>query len=148
VTADRPRSTKSQEAHRDLLMRFAKASSSADPQEMMALLAPDAIAYTDGGGRVAASLNPIYGPDKIARFIHGLGRKFYADAKLSMDMTELNGQPALVVRDGDEMLGTMAIETDGEKITTLYGLRNPDKLQRLMDLLKLSAPGSSAPAAR
>jgi RNA polymerase sigma-70 factor (ECF subfamily) len=65
-----------------------------------------------------------------------------------MDMTELNGQPALVVRDGDEMLGTMAIETDGEKITTLYGLRNPDKLQRLMDLLKLSAPGSSAPAAR
>jgi RNA polymerase sigma-70 factor (ECF subfamily) len=63
-------------------------------------------------------------------------------------MTELNGQPALVVRNGDEMLGTMAIETDGEKITTLYGLRNPDKLQRLMELLKLNAPGSSAPAAQ
>jgi len=148
VKADRPRYTTSKDAHRDLLMRFAKASSSSDPQEMMALLAPDAIAYTDGGGRVAAALNPIYGPDKIARFIHGLGRKFYADATLSMDMTELNGQPALVVRNGDEMLGTMAIETDGEKITTLYGLRNPDKLQRLMDLLKLNAPGSSSPAAQ
>jgi RNA polymerase sigma-70 factor (ECF subfamily) len=146
VKADRPRYTASKDAHRDLLMRFAKASNSSDPQEMMALLAPDAIAYTDGGGRVSAALNPIYGPDKIARFIHGLGRKFYANATLNMDMTELNGQPAIVVREGTEMLGVMAIETDGEKITTLYGLRNPDKLQRVMDLLKLSAPGSSAPA--
>lgn len=148
VKADRPRFTASKEAHRDLLQRFAKASGSSDPQEMMALLAPDAIAYTDGGGRVSAALNPIYGPDKIARFIHGLGRKFYANATLSMDMTELNGQPAIVVREGTEMLGLMAIETDGEKITTLYGLRNPDKLQRVMGLLKLSAPGSSASAAQ
>jgi RNA polymerase sigma-70 factor (ECF subfamily) len=148
VKADRPRFTTSKEAHRDLLQRFAKASSSSDPSEMMALLAPDAIAYTDGGGRVAAALNPIYGPDKIARFIHGLGRKFYANAKLDMDMTEVNGQPALVVREGAEMLGIMTVETDGEKITTLYGLRNPDKLKRLLDLLKLSAPGSSASAAQ
>ena len=148
VKADRPRFTASKEAHRDLLQRFAKASGSSDPQEMMALLAPDAIAYTDGGGRVSAALNPIYGPDKIARFISGLGRKFYANATLNMDMTELNGRPAIVVREGDEMLGVMTIETDGEKITTLYGLRNPDKLQRVMNLLKLSAPESSSSAAR
>lgn len=144
VRADRPRFTASKEAHRDLLSRFAKASSSSDPREMMALLTPDAIAYTDGGGRVSAALNPIYGPDKIARFINGLGRKFYANATLSMDMTELNGQPAIVVREGTEMLGIMAIETDGEKITTLYGLRNPDKLQRVMNLLNLSAPSQPA----
>lgn len=131
VKADRPRFTASKEAHRDLLSRFAKASQSSDPQEMMALLAPDAIAYTDGGGRAAAALNPIYGPDKIARFITGLGRKFYANVLLDSSMTEINGQPALVIREGTEMLGVMAIETDGEKITTLYGLRNPDKLFRL-----------------
>jgi RNA polymerase sigma-70 factor (ECF subfamily) len=131
VKADRPRFTASKEAHRDLLQRFAKASGSSDPQEMMALLAPDAIAYTDGGGRAAAALNPIYGPDKIARFIAGLGRKFYANVLLDSSMTEINGQPALVIRDGKELLGVFTIETDGEKITTLYGLRNPDKLLRL-----------------
>jgi RNA polymerase sigma-70 factor (ECF subfamily) len=135
VKADRPRYTASKDAHRDLLMRFAKASSSSDPQEMMALLAPNAIAYTDGGGRVAAALNPIYGADKIARFIHGLGRKFYADVLLESAMTEINGQPALIIRDGMEMLGVFTIETDGEKITTLYGLRNPDKLKRLTTAL-------------
>lgn len=135
VKADRPRYTASKDAHRDLLMRFAKASSSTDPQEMMALLAPNAIAYTDGGGRVAAALNPIYGADKIARFIHGLGRKFYAGAPLDSATTEINGQPALVIRDGTEMLGVFTVETDGEKITTLYGLRNPDKLKRLTAVL-------------
>lgn len=140
VKEDRPRFTASKDAHRDLLMRFAKASASSDPHEMAALLAPDAIAYTDGGGRVAAALNPIYGADKIARFIHGLGRKFYAGALLETAMTEINGQPALVIRDGPEMLGVIAIETDGEQITTLYGLRNPDKLQRLTASLSLSAP--------
>ncbi|MBS0276021.1 MAG: RNA polymerase sigma factor SigJ [Proteobacteria bacterium] len=138
VKADRPRFTASKEAHRDLLMRFAQASSSSDPQEMMALLAPDAIAYTDGGGRAAAALNPIYGPDKIARFITGLGRKFYANVALDSSMTEINGQPALVIRDGKELLGVFTIETDGEKITTLYGLRNPDKLARFMRAFEVS----------
>ncbi|HSM94919.1 MAG TPA: RNA polymerase sigma factor SigJ [Rhizomicrobium sp.] len=142
VRADRPRFTTSREAHRDLLMRFAQASSSSDPQEMMSLLAPDAIAYTDGGGRVAAALNPIYGADKIARFIQGLGRKFYANAVLELSVTEINGQPALVIRADDEMLGLLAIETDGERITTLYGLRNPDKLTRVMRSLNLPSTGS------
>lgn len=146
VKADRPRYTASKEAHRDLLMRFAKASSSTDPQELMALLAPDAIAYTDGGGRAAAALNPIYGPDKVARFIIGLGRKFYANTVLKSSMTEISGQPALVIRDGEEVLGVIAIETDGNKITTLYGLRNPDKLRRLLISLTPNAPGSSASA--
>ena len=149
VKADRPRYTASPDAHRDLLRRFAKASASSDPNEMMMLLAPDAIAYTDGGGRVAAALNPIYGADKVARFIIGLGKKFYAAAMLETAMIEVNGQPALVIRDGGEMLGIIAIETDGEKITTLYGLRNPDKLKRLTDTLSpQTAPGSSAPAAQ
>ncbi|MGN6514971.1 MAG: RNA polymerase sigma factor SigJ [Rhizomicrobium sp.] len=146
VKADRPRYVASREAHHDLLLRFAKASGSSDPQEMMALLAPDAIAYTDGGGRVAAALNPIYGADKIARFITGLGRKFYAGVVLDSAFTEINGQPALIIRDGDEVLGVIAIETDGEKITTLYGLRNPEKLNRLLSSLTANAPGSSASA--
>ncbi|HEY2032125.1 MAG TPA: RNA polymerase sigma factor SigJ [Rhizomicrobium sp.] len=139
VREDRPRFKASNDAHRDLLLRFAKASGASDPGELMALMAPDAIAYSDGGGKAAAALNPIYGADKIARFIHGLGRKFYSAAVLETAMTEINGQPALVIRDGNEMLGVIAIETDGQKITTLYGLRNPDKLKRLTESLSSSA---------
>jgi RNA polymerase sigma-70 factor (ECF subfamily) len=138
VKADRPRFNVSGDAHRDLLMRFAKASASLNPEELSALLAPDAIAYTDGGGRVAAALNPIYGADKIARFIVGLGRKFYEAALLETSMIEVNGQLALLIRDGEESLGIIAIETDGEHITTVYGLRNPEKLSRLIESLAIA----------
>ena len=75
-------------------------------------------------------------------------KKFYSGVVLDSVLTEINGQPALIVRDGDEVLGVMAIETDGDKITTLYGLRNPDKLNRLLSSLTKTAPGSSASAAQ
>jgi RNA polymerase sigma-70 factor (ECF subfamily) len=39
------------------------------------LLADDAVLYTDGGGKRNAALNPIYGRDKILRFVGGLAGK-------------------------------------------------------------------------
>ncbi|THD49154.1 MAG: sigma-70 family RNA polymerase sigma factor, partial [Bradyrhizobium sp.] len=54
VKAERPRFSASAEKHRDLLTRFAKASLATDENELAALFASDAVAYTDGGGRVIA----------------------------------------------------------------------------------------------
>jgi RNA polymerase sigma-70 factor (ECF subfamily) len=132
VKADRPRFIVSEEAHRDMLMRFAQASAAADPKELTALLAPDAVAYTDGGGRVAAALNPILGADKIARFIIGLGKKFYADTQTAVSFVEVNGRPGLQIHADEEILGIFTIETDGTHITAIYAVRNPDKLTRLL----------------
>lgn len=38
----------------------------------MKLLHPDIVLRSDGGGIVRAARNPIYGPDKVARFIIGV----------------------------------------------------------------------------
>lgn len=146
VKSDRPRFSVSQTAHRDMLMRFAKASGSSDPQELMALLAPDAIAYTDGGGRVSAALNPIYGADKIARFFGGLRKKFYSPLPISASVVEINGRPGLLTKVGDEIFGIFAIETDGEQITAIYALRNPDKLARLLGVTAQSVRVSNPSA--
>jgi RNA polymerase sigma-70 factor (ECF subfamily) len=131
VKADRPRFKASDDQRRDLLMRFAQASVAKDEKELLALLAPTAIAYTDGGGRVAAALNPIYGADKIARFMVGLARKFYTNATFDMRIIEMNGRPGLMLRADDQLFGAFTIETDGEHITAVYALRNPDKLTRI-----------------
>jgi RNA polymerase sigma-70 factor (ECF subfamily) len=131
VKADRPRFKASDDQRRDLLMRFAQASVAKDEKELLALLAPTAIAYTDGGGRVAAALNPIYGADKIARFMVGLARKFYTNATFDMRIIEMNGRPGLMLRADDQLFGAFTIETDGEHITAVYALRNPDKLARI-----------------
>ena len=132
LKSDRPRFAASKEAHRDLLLRFAQAAAAPDPQAVMALLAPDAIAYSDGGGRMPAALKPIYGADKIARFLTGLRRKFYANAALDAQLVEVNGEPGLVLRADGAFLGLVTIETDGQQIGAVYILRNPEKLSRFI----------------
>jgi RNA polymerase sigma-70 factor (ECF subfamily) len=131
VKADRPRFAATPDQHRDLLLRFAHASAAKDETQLVALLAPDAIAYTDGGGKVAAALNPIYGADKIARFILGLARKFYAGAELASTMVDINGRPGMLLRTDGEFFGAVTIESDGSRISALYVVRNPDKLGRI-----------------
>jgi RNA polymerase sigma-70 factor (ECF subfamily) len=134
VKTDRPRFTPSSDQHRDLLTRFAKASTAADAKALAALFAPDAIAYTDGGGRAAAALNPIYGAEKVVRFIVGLARRF-DPATLQWTATEINGRAAIVsIADGDP-LTAITLETDGKQITAIYVQRNPDKLARLSKLI-------------
>jgi RNA polymerase sigma-70 factor (ECF subfamily) len=131
VKADRPRFSASAEQRRDLLTRFAAASAGLNAVELAKLFAPDAIAYTDGGGHARAALNPIFGPEKIARFVVGLARKFAAAAAPQWRLTEINGAPAIALRFPDEPPSLVSLECDGERVTALYVLRNPEKLRRL-----------------
>jgi RNA polymerase sigma-70 factor (ECF subfamily) len=143
VKSDRPRFKASDDQRRDLLLRFARASAAKNEKELLTLLAPNAIAYTDGGGRVAAALNPIYGADKIARFMVGLTRKFYTNATFDISIIEINGRPGMMLRANDQLFGAVTIETDGERITAVYAVRNPDKLERIT---RPTSPGSSLSA--
>jgi RNA polymerase sigma-70 factor (ECF subfamily) len=143
VKSDRPRFKASDDQRRDLLVRFARASAAKDEKELLTLLAPNAIAYTDGGGRVAAALNPIYGADKIARFMVGLTRKFFTNATFDTRIVEINGRPGMMLRTDDQLFGAVTIETDGKRITAVYAVRNPDKLERIT---RPTSPGSSPSA--
>src|SRR3569623_216401 len=51
---------------------FLRAATTGDVAPITAMLAEDAILYTDGGGKRHAALNPIYGRDKILRFLTGV----------------------------------------------------------------------------
>ena len=112
-------------------MRFATASAGLDAAGLVKLFAPEAIAYTDGGGRVRAALNPIFGPEKIARFTIGLARKYAALAPPQWKLADINGQPAIVLRFEGESPTLISLDCDGERVTALYLLRNPQKLDRV-----------------
>ncbi len=119
------------EAETRLMGAFVTALATGDTHALATLLAQDAVLYSDGGGKRRAALNPIYGADKITRFLQGTLRKGgplpTTDA---MTPARINGLPGLVVRmvDGPE---TLSIETDGERIVAIYIVRNPDKLRHL-----------------
>jgi RNA polymerase sigma-70 factor (ECF subfamily) len=137
VREGKPRFKVSGDQHRELLSRFSLAVASQNAAELTKILAPDAIAYTDGGGRVAAALLPIYGAAKITRFIIGISRKFHRRLGLEALPLEINGRPGIVMLSAKDIYMAITLETDGERITAVYGMRNPEKLERMASLLSL-----------
>jgi RNA polymerase sigma-70 factor (ECF subfamily) len=148
VREERPKQRASKDQHRELLRRFAEASSARDEQALVRLFAPDVVFYSDGGGRIAAALNPIFGADKVLRLIVALVGKFREDGgNPDWSIAEINGRPGLVLRNHGQFDSALDIETDGARIVSLYLVRNPEKLVRVEQAFtRPSSPGSAASA--
>lgn len=133
VAERRPR-TAVTAAERDVVIeRFRAATESGDLQALLDVLAPDVVLRSDGGGKVQAALKPIFGRDKVFRFLAAV-----APETLVLEPVWINGSPAIqFVVDGQrDGVGTMLIE-DG-LITELFMVRNPDKLTSLEAPVDLS----------
>ena len=134
VKTDRPRQAISKEQHRELVSRFVLAAAANNPSEIANLLAPDVVLYSDGGGKAAAALNPIYGADKVLRFTIGVIKKFGPVDGFRIEETEINGAPGFLLRTADGLHSALTVELDGGLIRAVYLLRNPDKLRRVSGL--------------
>jgi RNA polymerase sigma-70 factor (ECF subfamily) len=129
VRERRPRFAPSREKHLALLAGFFQAMSTGDLAGLKALLAADATALSDGGGKATAARKPIYGADAVARLYIGLMKK--QPEGTSIEIIELNGWPAALIRVAGCPFTVIQLETDGEKIYSVQSILNPDKLQRM-----------------
>jgi RNA polymerase sigma-70 factor (ECF subfamily) len=127
VRGDRKRFEVSESAKTALLERFLAATEARDEQAVLALFSPDATWIADGGGKTGAAVNPIVGADRIARLVLGLREKFWSDGRI-LEIVTVNGEAGIRLRDGDHLIATMSIVTDGEQIHAVYAVVNPDKL--------------------
>ncbi len=144
VRSGRPAHSAPPDAHRALLSGFVEAMTTGEPERLKVLLAADVIAYADGGGVKIAALNPIRGADNVARFFTGLARKFRAHgATAGFAPTTLNGVPGFIVHINGALDQTLSIDTDGDRITAIYVVRNPEKLQGIEQALQ---HGTAQPA--
>ncbi|MGY0232854.1 RNA polymerase sigma factor SigJ [Longispora urticae] len=109
-------------AHRALVDRFLAAASTGDSAGLHRLLAEDVVLWSDGGGRVRAALQPIYGADRVARFLLGVIGKFPS----RWERAEANGGPVLFWFGGNAHLWSFEV-ADG-RIVGVQSLSNPDKL--------------------
>jgi len=128
VRAERPRFQASPEEGHRLAAAFRRATDSGDVAALAQLLAEDAVLYTDGGGKRVAALNPIYGADKILRFLAGIARKNPALPDIEARPAAINGLAGFVMREADGAIFTLAIEHRDGRITAIYVTRNPEKL--------------------
>jgi RNA polymerase sigma-70 factor (ECF subfamily) len=125
VHARQPRHHVDKARHNELTMRFMQAAGSGDFDQVVALLAPDAVLISDGGGKKKAALRPIYGSDKIARWLFGV---LAENPGFEIRMATLNDDLAFIAYFGDQPDTVAFLKSDDGLISELYLIRNPDKL--------------------
>ena len=124
-----PRQPAQSEEHARLLAVFVDAISTGDIDALRHLLTDDAVAVTDGGGHVAAALNPVHGRDNVSRLFVGLGLKYRAaGADIRMEHATINGVPGLFLFLSEQLDQTISLDVRSGKIAAIYLVRNPDKL--------------------
>jgi RNA polymerase sigma-70 factor (ECF subfamily) len=125
VAARRPRESVSTADAREAIVAFRRAVETGDLQGLLDVLAPDVVLLTDGGGVVQAAPAPLTGADLVAAVLGRLA------GSASLDMVEVNGHPAMVVRLGGRVDSVVALRMVDGRVAGLYAVRNPAKLAHL-----------------
>ena len=108
---------------------FLAACATGDVSALMALLAPDAVLLSDGGGHVQAARNPVHGAERVARFLVGIVAK--APDDIEAVVATVNGQPGAVLRWSGVTMGTIGLDIGGDVVNGVHIVVNPHKLQHL-----------------
>jgi RNA polymerase sigma-70 factor (ECF subfamily) len=139
VLEERPRFTVDRERHRALLRSFADAARGGDMARLVSLLDDAVVLRGDGGGKVLATKKPVVGSIAVAQFIIAVVQTL--PAGVSVDEVDLNGAPGLVLTAGGRPVVAILIDTDGERIHSVFAVANPDKLDAIAPA-DLKAPSS------
>lgn len=126
LAARRPRFQTNLAEQQRLTMEFAAACSEGDMDRLLHTLADDIIVWSDGGGKISAARNPIYGADRAGRYLLGLLGK--APAHYTARFAVVNGQPGFVAYLGERPFSVMTLEIGNGRIQSIRIVVNPDKL--------------------
>ena len=134
LDAHRARYETSKEQNEALLRSFLVAARSGDVGQLVDLLAADVSFYGDGGGKATASRQPLFGRERVAKFLHSLVVQA-PERGFTMDPAWVNGGPGLVGHDLDgRIVGVISLEFVDGLIQSIRGVVNPDKLQHLGEI--------------
>jgi RNA polymerase sigma-70 factor (ECF subfamily) len=117
--------------HRQAVQAFAAATTLGDIQGLLAVLDPDVVWHSDGGGIVTAGARPVVGAEKVARLVAGLVKKFATPAS-SVAFAQVNGEPGLVFSEAGQVVAVAAFTVAAGRIAEAYVVVNPEKLSHLM----------------
>ncbi|WP_250028166.1 RNA polymerase sigma factor SigJ [Paractinoplanes maris] len=110
---------------RRVLAAFIAAVDSGDLQALAAVLAPDVVAISDGGGFTSTALRPIVGADKVARFFVGI-RHGQRMEGVVLKPALINGTAGIWA--GGPVRGALGVTVADGRITGLFQQLNPSKL--------------------
>jgi RNA polymerase sigma-70 factor (ECF subfamily) len=127
ISQKRPRFPVSAEEHEHITRQFIEMCANGDVAGLIALLADEAILYSDGGGKVKAAMRPVFGAEKIARFVFGVLRTSLPN--LRFDVRSVNGRTGIVLYIEGRLEQVMTFSIGDHRIQGMFVARNPDKLR-------------------
>lgn len=132
VEAARPRAAPPREEQERVVAAFAAAAAGGSLEGLVAVLDPDVVWRSDGGGRVVALRKPLVGAERVAQAVLGFARQRSPGAAMPPAYSaDVNGQPGLVFSDPNGVLSVAAFTVDGGRITEISVVRNPEKTARV-----------------
>ncbi|QDP98332.1 sigma-70 family RNA polymerase sigma factor [Microlunatus elymi] len=111
----------------EIVREFKQAWQAKDVERLIGLLAPDAVATADGGGRVTTFTEPIIGGDQVAAAWAALADRATPDQAL-LERT-VNGRPGLVAVRAGTVRTVFAFDVVGDRIQHIWVVANPAKLR-------------------
>jgi RNA polymerase sigma-70 factor (TIGR02957 family) len=131
VDERRPRFEADKKAREELAGRFFAAAEEGDTDGLLKLLADDVVFYGDGGGKGPAIVKPLYGREKVGRFLGGLLKQIER-MSIRLEPAEVNGGPGAIGRAPDgSIVSVMTLQIADGRIQSMSSVVNPDKLGHL-----------------
>jgi RNA polymerase sigma-70 factor (ECF subfamily) len=135
VAARRPRMQVDRTEQEHVVERFMTAVTTGDVQGLMDVLAPDVVLVADGGGVAQAVRRPVEGADRVTAFLSVFPR-VVTEAQIATIW--LNGAPAARIDIPEFGTTVVSVAIEKGRITRIYAMRNPSKLERLNEEAQLT----------
>jgi RNA polymerase sigma-70 factor, ECF subfamily len=129
LESQQPRLDVASTDHDQAVTAFLEAAAGGDLAALLAVLDPDVVCTSDGGGQVSAARRPVLGADRVARFVLGIGAKVWPDE--TIEIITVNGATGIGVRRGDALTTVVSLTVTAGLITRVDVIRAPDKLTQL-----------------
>lgn len=129
VAARRPRVQVDRTEQERVVERFLASVLTGDLQGLLDVLAPDVVAVADGGGLARAARRPIVGAERVAAYLVGGLRT--TPGEITATPVWINGAPGLRIALDGELATAVAVTVVDGRITHLFAVANPSKLERV-----------------
>jgi RNA polymerase sigma-70 factor (ECF subfamily) len=134
VAARRPRMSVSRAEQQQVVEGFLTALTTGDVPGLLQVLAPGVVVVGDGGGLAPTIPKPVRGAAKLAPVMARFA-EIAPDARTFI--VDLNGGIAARIDPGGENDTAVSFVIDDGRITQIYAIRNPNKLERLGKVVEL-----------
>lgn len=109
-----------------IIRAFMEASKTGQLDALVGVLKEDIALYSDGGGKVTAAKNSLHGIEICSKFLWGIYSKF--DQTPRFVLQTINNELGFLTYLGDELISIGLIDVEGEQVSRIYFIRNPDKI--------------------